>query len=155
MDASPESLSLWLRDPSNKAIISDAGYDFTGHTEYLAERAGTALPVMLLATDELRVALATTHLALKDVPAAINKDLIEQVVRVIDQQFAGRFDIESPRIGVCGLNPHAGEGGYLGREEIDQIIPALEQLRAEGIKVDGPLPSGLPRSPNICLSNMM
>lgn len=127
--------------PVNKAIISDAGYDFTGHTEYLAERAGTALPVMLLATDELRVALATTHLALKDVPAAINKDLIEQVVRVIDQQFAGRFDIESPRIGVCGLNPHAGEGGYLGREEIDQIIPALEQLRAEGIKVDGPLPA--------------
>lgn len=127
--------------PVNKAIISDAGYAFSGHTEYLAERSGTVLPVMLLATDELRVALATTHLALKDVPGAINKELIENVVRVIDQQFAGKFGIDSPRIGVCGLNPHAGEGGYLGREEIDHIIPALDQLRLEGIKVDGPLPA--------------
>jgi 4-hydroxythreonine-4-phosphate dehydrogenase len=136
-----EEFSAMVTGPVNKAIISDAGYAFTGHTEYLAERSGTVLPVMLLATDDLRVALATTHLALKDVPGAISKELIENVVRVIDQQFAGRFDIESPRIGVCGLNPHAGEGGYLGSEEIDHIIPALNQLRTEGIKVDGPLPA--------------
>lgn len=133
--------SAMVTGPVNKAIISDAGYEFLGHTEYLAERAGTVLPVMLLATDKLRVALATTHLALKDVPGAINKDLIENVVRVIDQQFAGKFGIDSPRIGVCGLNPHAGEGGYLGSEEIDHIIPALDQLRSEGVKVDGPLPA--------------
>ena len=124
--------------PVNKAMISNAGYAFLGHTEYLAERAGTVLPVMLLATDELRVALATTHLALKDVPGAINKDLIVNVVRVIDQQFAGKFGIDSPRIGVCGLNPHAGEGGKMGREDLDLITPILERLNGQPAILTGP-----------------
>ena len=133
--------SAMVTGPVNKAVINDGGYTFSGHTEYLAARAGIPLPVMMLATNELRVALATTHLALRDVPDAITKDLVVNVVRVINQQFTGRFNIQAPRIGVCGLNPHAGEGGYLGDEEIDHIIPALEQLRSEGVDVDGPLPA--------------
>ena len=133
--------SAMVTGPLNKALINDAGIQFSGHTEYLAERASIPLPVMMLATDDLRVALATTHLALKDVPAAINSDLVLDVLRVIHRQFEGRLGMKAPRIGVCGLNPHAGESGYLGREELDEIIPAMEQAVEEGINAEGPLPA--------------
>ena len=118
---------------------------FTGHTEYLAEKTGTPLVVMMLAGDTprgpLRVALATTHLPLKDVPAAITADLLERILRILDHDLRRKYGIAAPRILVTGLNPHAGEGGYLGREEIDIIEPLLEKLRHEGMQLSGPHPA--------------
>ncbi|HQR04288.1 MAG: 4-hydroxythreonine-4-phosphate dehydrogenase PdxA [Proteobacteria bacterium] len=127
--------------PVHKGVINDAGIPFTGHTEYLAEKTGTPRVVMMLAGGGLRVALATTHLPLKDVPAAIQTDELRQVVRIVARDLREKFGIPRPRILVAGLNPHAGEGGYLGREEIEVIAPALDALRAEGIDVIGPLPA--------------
>ena len=161
--------------PVHKGIINDAGFQFTGHTEFLAEQTGTKQVVMMLvgggmrraghgvaqhpvrdrtqrarATDRLgasetyngmRVALATTHLALKDVPAAITPSLLESVLCIIRHDLQHRFGIPKPRILVAGLNPHAGEGGYLGREEIDVMVPVLDKLRAEGMDVSAPLPA--------------
>jgi 4-hydroxythreonine-4-phosphate dehydrogenase len=127
--------------PVHKGIINDAGIPFTGHTEFFAEQTGTALVVMMLAGGGMRVALATTHLALKEVPAAITADLLENVLRIIRRDLQIRFGIEQPRILVAGLNPHAGEGGYLGREEIEIMIPVLDKLRAEGYNVSAPLPA--------------
>lgn len=127
--------------PVHKGIINDAGIPFTGHTEFLAEQTGTGLVVMMLVGGGMRVALATTHLALKDVPAAITAPLLEEVLRIIDRDLKRRFGIAEPRILVAGLNPHAGEGGYLGREEIDVMIPVLDKLRAEGMNVSVPLPA--------------
>ena len=131
--------------PVHKGVINDAGVAFTGHTEYLAEKTATPRVVMLLAGPvswgQLRVALATTHLRLADVPAALTTDGIVAVVRILAHDLVARFGIARPRIGVCGLNPHAGESGYLGREEIDVIDPALDQLRAAGIDVEGPFPA--------------
>lgn len=127
--------------PVQKSIINDAGIRFSGHTEYLAEKTATEKVVMMLATSGLRVALATTHLPLKDVAAAITRQELFQVIRILHRDLQRQFGIASPRILVCGLNPHAGEGGHLGREEIDVIEPALALLRAEGINLIGPLPA--------------
>jgi 4-hydroxythreonine-4-phosphate dehydrogenase len=134
--------------PVHKGIINDAGIHFTGHTEYIASLTG-GYPVMMLATQKLRVALATTHLPLSQVSAAITSDLLKTVIRVLHTDLQARFAIPTPRILVCGLNPHAGEQGHLGREELDVIKPALDGLRAAGMNLVGPLPADtlfLPRS---------
>lgn len=127
--------------PVHKSVINDAGIAFSGHTEYLAEKTATDKVVMMLATEGLRVALATTHLPLKDVAAAINAKELTQVIRILQRDMQLQFGIAAPRILVCGLNPHAGEGGHLGREEIEVIEPVLAQLRAEGMNLIGPLPA--------------
>jgi 4-hydroxythreonine-4-phosphate dehydrogenase len=127
--------------PVHKGVINDAGIPFTGHTEYLAARCGTALPVMMLVGGGLRVALATTHLPLSRVSAALTAGRLEQVIRVLEADLREKFGVVSPRILVCGLNPHAGEGGHLGREEIEVIGPVLERLRAEGLGLTGPVPA--------------
>lgn len=127
--------------PVHKGVINDAGIPFSGHTEFLAERTGSEQVVMLLASKHMKVALATTHLPLRAVADAITDSLLEQVIRVIDRDMADFFTDAAPRIAVCGLNPHAGESGHLGREEIDTIIPCLEKLREEGIQLQGPLPA--------------
>jgi 4-hydroxythreonine-4-phosphate dehydrogenase len=126
--------------PVHKGVINDSGVRFSGHTEYLAERTGTPLPVMMLAAGSLRVALATTHLPLREVSDAITTELLCDVIAIIDRDLR-RWGITAPRIGVCGLNPHAGEGGYLGDEEIRVIHPAVEQMKARGVAVSGPLPA--------------
>ena len=126
--------------PVHKGIINESGIPFTGHTEFLAERCG-AEPVMMLATPGLRVALATTHLPLSQVSAAITSDHLAGVIRILQRDLTQRFGIAQPRILVCGLNPHAGEGGHLGMEEIEVIEPVLRQLRAEGMDLIGPLPA--------------
>lgn len=126
--------------PIQKSVINDAGVPFTGHTEYLAERAGASV-VMMLAGGGLRVALATTHLPLKDVAAAIDAASLTRTLRIVDADLRRRFGIARPCILVAGLNPHAGERGYLGREEIEIITPVLEQLRRDGLDVRGPLPA--------------
>ena len=127
--------------PVHKGIINDAGIPFTGHTEFLAEQTGTKAVVMMLVGGGMRVALATIHLPLKDVPAALTAPLLESVLRIMQRDMQRRFGIAQPRILVAGLNPHAGEGGYLGREEIEVMIPVLDRLRAEGLDVSAPLPA--------------
>jgi 4-hydroxythreonine-4-phosphate dehydrogenase len=127
--------------PVHKGVINDGGIPFIGHTEYLAERTGAAQVVMMLAGGGLRVALATTHLALKDVPRALTREGLERTIRVLHTELIRRFGISAPRILVAGLNPHGGEGGYFGREEIEVIGPVLEKLRAEGLRLTGPLPA--------------
>lgn len=127
--------------PVQKSVIADAGIAFMGHTEFLAERTGAALPVMMLVADRLRVALATTHLPLAAVSSALDRDRLERVIGVIDADLRSRFGFARPRIMVCGLNPHAGEGGHLGREEIDVIAPAVAAARARGIDATGPTPA--------------
>ena len=127
--------------PVHKGVINDAGIAFSGHTEYLAEHTGTPRVVMMLAGAGLRVALATTHLALKDVPAAITRGDLEVTIRILHAELRNRFGIARPRILVAGLNPHAGEGGHMGREEIEVITPVLDKLRAEGLDLIGPLPA--------------
>lgn len=126
--------------PVHKGIINDAGLPFTGHTEFIAELTG-GHPVMLLATEGLRVALVTIHLPLAEVSAALTHSRLRTVIRVLEQDLRNRFHIAKPRILVCGLNPHAGEGGHLGREEIDVIEPVLESFRHQGVDVVGPLPA--------------
>lgn len=127
--------------PVQKSILNDAGIHFSGHTEYLAESTGTARVVMMLATDKMRVALATTHLPLRDVPDAITPALLEDVIDILDIDLKRYFGLALPRILVSGLNPHAGEGGHLGREEIDIISPVIKKLQAKGIHLTGPLPA--------------
>jgi 4-hydroxythreonine-4-phosphate dehydrogenase len=127
--------------PVQKSVINDAGIPFSGHTEYLAQRCGGAYPVMMLVAQSMRVALLTTHLPLREVPAALDAECLERTIRIIDHDLRLRFGVAAPRISVLGLNPHAGEGGHLGREEIDIIIPLLERLRAEGLTLTGPLPA--------------
>lgn len=127
--------------PVHKGVINDAGIPFTGHTEYLAEKTGTPRVVMMLAGAGLRVALATTHLPLKEVAAAITSEDLETTLRILHTDLLGKFGIAEPRILVAGLNPHAGEDGHMGREEIDVITPVLEKLRAEGMNLVGPLPA--------------
>jgi 4-hydroxythreonine-4-phosphate dehydrogenase len=135
--------------PVQKSVINDAGVPFSGHTEYLAERTGGAYPVMMLATNDLRVALATTHLPLQKVSAAITEELLSRVLRILDEDLRRRFDIPAPRILVCGLNPHAGESGHLGREEIEVIAPTLERLRKEGLNLTGPAPADTAFTPHM------
>lgn len=127
--------------PLHKGIINDAGMPFTGHTEYLAAQTGTPRVVMMLAGAGLRVALATTHLALKDVPAAITPVELEATLRILHAELRAKFGIDRPRILVAGLNPHAGEGGHMGSEEIEVIAPVLDKLRGEGMDLIGPLPA--------------
>ncbi len=127
--------------PVHKGVINDAGISFSGHTEFFAEITGGQLPVMMLATPGLRVALATTHLPLKDVSAAITKNVLRQVIGILDKDLREKFGIANPQIYVCGLNPHAGEGGYLGSEEIDTINPVLEEFRGKGVSAIGSLPA--------------
>ena len=127
--------------PVHKGIINNAGIPFTGHTEFLANLTNTNQVVMMLVGGDMRVALATTHLALKDVPHAITHDGLETTLRILRHDLITKFGIANPRILVAGLNPHAGEDGYLGREEIDIINPVLEKLRAEGFQLTGALPA--------------
>ncbi|PVZ15740.1 MULTISPECIES: 4-hydroxythreonine-4-phosphate dehydrogenase PdxA [unclassified Pseudomonas] len=127
--------------PVHKGVINDAGVVFSGHTEFLAELTHTEQVVMMLATHGLRVALVTTHLPLRQVADAITAERLERVTRILHADLVNKFGIAQPRILVCGLNPHAGESGHMGREEIDVIEPALARLRAEGIDLHGPLPA--------------
>lgn len=127
--------------PVQKSIINDAGITFSGHTEYYQEFAGVDRVVMMLATKTLRVALVTTHLPLRDVPDAITKERLHQVIDILIHDLKTKFKIATPRILVCGLNPHAGEDGYLGREEIDVINPVLEEYRAQGAQMSLSLPA--------------
>ncbi|HVN42877.1 MAG TPA: 4-hydroxythreonine-4-phosphate dehydrogenase PdxA [Steroidobacteraceae bacterium] len=127
--------------PVHKGIINDAGVPFSGHTEYFAEATGAALPVMMLVGGGLRVALATTHLPLREVSAAITARRLSAVLRILDHDLRGKFGLKRPRILVLGLNPHAGESGHLGREEIEVIEPVLARLRRAGLRLTGPLPA--------------
>jgi 4-hydroxythreonine-4-phosphate dehydrogenase len=127
--------------PVQKSTLMDAGYAFTGHTEYLAQRTRAAMPVMLLLSGELRVALVTTHLALADVPRAITRERLRTTLRIVNMDLGRHFSLSAPRIAVLGLNPHAGEAGHLGREEIDVIEPVIHELRAEGLNIQGPVPA--------------
>ena len=127
--------------PVQKSIINDAGIAFSGHTEFLAARAQAPQPVMMLATRDLRVALATTHLPLAEVSRHITRDSLTRVLEVLHRDLRQRFGLDDPRILVCGLNPHAGEGGHLGREEIDVIEPVVRQLTGAGMRLTGPVPA--------------
>ena len=127
--------------PLQKSVINDAGIHFTGHTEFLADLSNTHRVVMMLAADKLRVALATTHLPLRDVSSQITKELLTEVIEILHHDLKTRFALPQPRILVCGLNPHAGEGGHLGTEEIDTIEPVLDALRKKGLNLTGPLPA--------------
>jgi 4-hydroxythreonine-4-phosphate dehydrogenase len=127
--------------PVQKSVINDAGIPFSGHTEYLAARTGAAQPVMLLAADTLRVALATTHLPLRAVSDAITATLLDTKLRILEDDVRRLWGISRPRVAVCGLNPHAGESGHLGTEDRDVILPAIERARARGMLVDGPIPA--------------
>lgn len=135
------SFSALVTAPIQKSVISDAGIPFTGHTEYLQRKAGVDQVVMMLATEGLMVALATTHLPLRQVPDALTRERILSVTRVLNSSLKERFGLPEPRILVCGINPHAGEDGHLGDEEHTTLIPALDTLRSEGIDVIGPLPA--------------
>lgn len=127
--------------PVHKGIINDAGIPFIGHTEFFEERTNSEKVVMMLATEELRVALATTHLPLKAISQAITPDLLRQIITILYHALQTRFGIAQPHVLVCGLNPHAGEGGHMGTEEIDTIIPVLNEMRALGMNLTGPLPA--------------
>lgn len=127
--------------PIEKAVLRDAGFDFPGHTEFLAHLAGVSRVVMMLASDQLRVALLTTHMALREVPAALSIDDTLAIIRIVNSELQRRFGIAQPRLGLCGLNPHAGEAGHFGREELDVLVPAADQARREGANIQGPLPA--------------
>ena len=135
------SADAMVTAPVNKAMINAGGIRFRGHTEWIAERTGGDLPVMMLASPSLRVCLATTHLPLSEVPAAFTRDRLERILRIMHHDIGRLHGIPSPEIGVLGLNPHAGEDGYLGREEIDTITPVIRNLRNEGLRLVGPLPA--------------
>jgi len=132
--------SAIVNGPVQKSIINEAGFIFSGHTEFIAGITG-GYPVMMLSTKSLRVALATTHLPLKDVSSAITFESLKAVIEILHYDLKTRFNIERPRILVCGLNPHAGENGYLGREEIDIIVPVIQDLCQKGMDIIGPLPA--------------
>ncbi|PIJ49724.1 4-hydroxythreonine-4-phosphate dehydrogenase PdxA [Erwinia sp. OLTSP20] len=130
-----------ITGPVHKGVINDAGIAFSGHTEFLQQRAGCSRVVMMLASGQLRVALATTHLPLKDVSAAITRQTLHEVIHILHHDLQVKFAKTQPHILVCGLNPHAGEGGHMGREEIDTLIPVLNELRQQGMQLTGPLPA--------------
>lgn len=127
--------------PVQKSTLMDAGYQFIGHTEYLAARTRAALPVMLLISGQLRVALVTTHLPLADVPRAVTRERLQATLNIVNMDLERHFGLASPRIAVLGLNPHAGESGHLGREEIEVIEPVIQQLKASGLNIVGPVPA--------------
>lgn len=136
-----EGFDAVVTGPVHKGIINEAGVSFSGHTEYFASQSNTLDVVMLLSTEGLNVALATTHIPLEYVSKAITAERLNRVIRIIDNDLKQKFGLAEPHIFVCGLNPHAGEDGHIGREEIETMIPALEALRGEGIKLTGPLPA--------------
>ncbi len=127
--------------PVNKEVINNAGVPFSGHTEFLARETDTETVVMMLATEGLRVALATTHLPLAEVPGAITRESLTTVITIVDHDLRNKFGIVQPRIVVCGLNPHAGEGGHMGVEEMETITPVIKQLNKKGMSLVGPLPA--------------
>ncbi|MBF8268660.1 MAG: pdxA [Gammaproteobacteria bacterium] len=127
--------------PVNKGVLNDAGHAFSGHTEFIAGLCGIELPVMMLMNKQLRVALVTTHLPLAQIPAAITQDRLEQTLRIVNRDLHRQLGIAKSRILVCGLNPHAGESGHLGREEIEIISPVLDKLKSQGINLTGPVPA--------------
>lgn len=133
--------SALVTGPVSKAVIDASGVPFTGHTEYLQHKCGVKRVVMLLGCSRMKVALATTHLPLKDVSAAITPEVLTEVITILDHDLKHRFGLSKPKIYVAGLNPHAGEDGHLGREELDVIIPTLNELRAQGFNLAGPLPA--------------
>lgn len=136
-----EEFDALVTAPLHKGVINDAGFSFSGHTEFLAARTGGAQVVMMLINDDLRVALATTHLPLAEVSQHITRSRIAGVLRVLHHELKDKFSIDHPRILVCGLNPHAGESGHLGREEIEVIAPTIEELKHEGLALRGPVPA--------------
>jgi 4-hydroxythreonine-4-phosphate dehydrogenase len=138
--------------PLQKSALLDAGIAFTGHTEYLAERTHAAMPVMLLVADSLRVALVTTHLPLASVPAAITLERLRATLRVVHDDLGRKFSIKNPRLMVLGLNPHAGESGHLGREEIEVIAPVIAELQDQGLSVTGPVPADSAFTPRLLQS---
>ena len=146
---SNRAFDAMVTPPVQKSVLNDAGIPFSGHTEFLAKATHTAKVVMLLATENLRVALATTHLPLSAVPAAITGELLEQTLEMLHGDLIEKFGLQKPQIAVLGLNPHAGEGGHLGREEIEIIIPAMERLRARGLNLLGPLPADTAFNPKV------
>jgi 4-hydroxythreonine-4-phosphate dehydrogenase len=135
--------------PVQKSIISDSGIEFSGHTEYLAQRTGGQRPVMMLLAGTLRVALATTHIPLSSVSRAINQELLEDTLQILERELRERFNIPSARILVLGLNPHAGESGHLGQEEIEIITPVLQRLRSRGMNLTGPAPADTAFTPHM------
>jgi 4-hydroxythreonine-4-phosphate dehydrogenase len=141
--------SAVVTGPVHKGVINDAGVPFTGHTEYLAKLTGAAKVVMMLVGGGMRVALATTHLPLREVPDALTRGDLESILRVLQRDLIRRFGLLQPRILVAGLNPHAGESGHLGREEIEVITPVLEKLRAEGMSLTGPWPADTLFNPSL------
>lgn len=141
--------SAMVTAPVQKSIINDASIPFTGHTEYLAERTHASLPVMMLVANTLRVALVTTHLPLNKVSAAITRESLAATLKILHTDLQNRFGIASPRILVLGLNPHAGESGYLGREEMDVIAPVLNTLRNQGMHLIGPAPADTAFTPHL------
>jgi 4-hydroxythreonine-4-phosphate dehydrogenase len=141
--------SALVTGPVHKGVINEAGIRFSGHTELLSERCGIKQVVMMLVADSLRVALATTHLPLSRVSDTITQELLEQTIRILERDLITRFGITRPRILVCGLNPHAGESGYLGHEEIDTIGPVIDRLEGEGLAVRGPLPADTVFTPRL------
>jgi len=143
------SFAAMVTAPVHKGVINDAGIPFTGHTEYLAALTSTPRVVMMLAGGGLRVALATTHLALAEVARAITRDSLEETLRILHRALRQRFGIAEPRILVAGLNPHGGEGGHLGREEIELISPVLRELRHTGMLLEGPLPADTLFTPQV------
>lgn len=134
-------LDALVTGPVQKSVINDSGYPFIGHTEFLAEYCQQDLTVMMLATEGLRVALATTHLPLTKVPGAITKELLTNIITILYKDLQDKFALAEPRILVCGLNPHAGESGHLGREEVDIIEPVIRECVAKGMHLTGPLPA--------------
>ena len=136
-----DQAAAMVTGPVHKGIINDGGYPFSGHTEFLAELGNAGQVVMMLAAPGLRVVLATTHLPLRAVADAITPEKLEAVIRITERELRSRFGIQQPRLQVLGLNPHAGEGGHLGREELDIIAPLIDRLRREGIDLDGPVPA--------------
>jgi len=147
--SSDKGFDAMVTTPVQKSVINDAGIPFSGHTEFLAEATDTEKVVMMLATRELRVALATTHLPLSEVPAAISDELLEKTLTILHDDLRTKFALPHPRIAVLGLNPHAGEGGHMGREEIETIIPTLERMRAQGMDLLGPLPADTAFNPKV------
>ncbi|MBQ75415.1 MAG: 4-hydroxythreonine-4-phosphate dehydrogenase PdxA [Gammaproteobacteria bacterium] len=135
------SLQAMVTGPVNKAVINDAGIVFSGHTEWLAKETGTPDVVMMFVSDSLKIALATTHLPLRAVPDAINRQSLRQVIQITMAELETKFGIDQPRLLVCGLNPHAGEGGHLGTEETEVIIPVLAELSKTGLQIEGPVPA--------------
>ncbi len=139
--AAMASFDAMVTAPVQKSVINDAGIAFTGHTEYLAARCGVPRPVMLLACEAMKVALVTTHLPLSQVSSAITATVLDETIAIVDHDLKRLWGMAAPRIAVCGLNPHAGEGGHLGREEIDIIAPAIRRAAQRGIDASGPWPA--------------